>query len=69
MCVGPRHSVCCANVSTINGNLLGWVKEFRYLGVYLVSSSNFKRNYAYAKKAFYRSFNAIFGRVDRLASE
>ena len=28
-----------------------------------------KPNYAYAKKAFYRSFNAIFGRVGRLANE
>jgi len=38
-------------------------------GVYLVSSHNFKCNYTYAKKAFCRSFNAIFGRVGRLASE
>jgi len=45
------------------------VKELRYLGVYLVSSSKFKCNFSYAKKAFYRSFNAIFGRVGRLATE
>jgi len=39
------------------------------MGVYLVSSSKFKCNYAYAKKAFYCSFNAIFGRVGCLAYE
>jgi len=69
MRVGPHHLVHCVNIKTINGNVLEWVKELRYLGVYLASSSNFKCNYAYAKKAFYRSFNAIFGRVGRLANE
>ena len=49
--------------------MLDWVKEIRYLGIYLVSSSKYKCNFAYSKKAFYRSFNAIFGRVGRLASE
>jgi len=33
------------------------------------SSSKFKCNFSFAKKAFYRSFNAIFGRVGRLATE
>ena len=69
MRVSPRHSVCCANIKTLNGNLLDWVKEFRYLGVYLVSSHNFKCNYTYANKYFYRLFNAIFGRLGCLASE
>jgi len=43
----------------------GFFDKFKYL----VSSSKFKCNFSYAKKAFYRSFNAIFGRVVRLASE
>ena len=49
--------------------MLNWVNELRYLGVYLVSSNKFKCNYAYARKSFYRSFNAIFGRVGRLVNE
>ena len=66
--MGPRHLVHCANIKTINGNVLNWVNELRYLGVYLVSSNKFKCNYAYARKSFYRSFNAIFGRVGRLGN-
>jgi len=69
MRMGPRHLVHCSNIKTINGNVLNWVNELRYLGVYLDSSNKFKCNYAYAKKSFYRSFNAIFGRVGRLVNE
>ena len=68
MRMGPCHLVHCANIKTINGNVLNWVNELRYLGVYLVSSNKFKCNYAYARKSFYRSFNAIFGRVGRLGN-
>jgi len=63
MRMGPRHSVHCAKIKTINGNVLNWVNELRYLSVYLVSSNT------YARKSFYRSFNAIFGRVGRLVNE
>jgi len=56
-------------MKTLNGSELIWVKELRYLGIYLVSSNNLKCNYANAKKAFYRSFNAIFGCVGRSAPE
>jgi len=35
----------------------------------LVSSSKYKCDFAYCKKAFSRSFNAIFVRIGRLASE
>ena len=69
MRMGPRYLVQCVNIKTINGNVLDWVSELRYLGVFLVSSSKFKCNYAYAKKSFYRSFNAIFGRVGRRVNE
>ena len=71
MRVGPRHMIGphCENIQTLNGSVLDWVNEIRYLGIYLVSSNKFKCNFAYSKKAFYRSFNAIFGRLGRLASE
>jgi len=39
MRMGPRHLVHCANIKTINGNVLNLVNELRYLGVYLVSSN------------------------------
>ena len=46
-----------------------WVHEIRYLGVYFVSGSRFKCSFSNAKKSFYRSFNAIYGRIGRAASE
>jgi hypothetical protein len=41
----------------------------RYLGIYVSAARNFKCNLSDAKKSFYRSFNAIFGKVGRRASE
>jgi len=43
--------------------------EIRYLGVFIVRSRLFKCSLVHAKKSFYRSANAIFGKVDRFASE
>ena len=43
--------------------------EIRYLGIFLVKSSKFKCSLNYAKCACYRSLNAIFGSIGRIASE
>ena len=40
----------------------------RYLGVYLVSSKALSCNHDLSKSFFYRAFNAIYGKVGRLAS-
>ena len=69
MRVGPQHDAICANLVTLSGKQLEWVHEMRYLGVYFVSSVNFKCSFSNAKKSFYRSFNAIYGRIGRAASE
>ena len=66
---GPRHNVTCSNISTLNGDNLLWTKSCRYLGVYMCSSNSFKCSLSNAKKSFYRSFNSIFGKLGRLASE
>jgi len=44
MRMGPRHLVHCAYIKTINGNVLNWVNELRYLGIYLVDSNKLKCN-------------------------
>jgi len=41
----------------------------RYLAIYIVRFRNFKCCFDNAKKSLYRSFNAIFGKVGRSASE
>ena len=69
MRIGPQCQTVCANLSTLNGKDLVWVKELRYLGVYFVSNCIFKCSLSEAKKSFYRIFNAIYGRIGRSASE
>ncbi|HMV61673.1 MAG TPA: reverse transcriptase family protein, partial [Agitococcus sp.] len=69
MRIGPRFDVFCTNIITFAGNALPWVNTLRYLGVYLISSRSFKCSLDNAKRSFYKSLNAIFGKVGRLASE
>ena len=69
MRIGNRFDIKCANITSKNGMCLPWVTEMRYLGVFIVSSSKFKCSLDYAKRAFYRSANSIFGKVANAASE
>jgi len=69
MRIGPQCQTVCTNLLALNGHQLCWVKELRYLGVYFVSSCKFKCSLDEAKKSFFRSFNAVYGRVGRFASE
>ena len=67
--IGPRNDVVCAKIASVSGCVLPWVPETRYLGVYIVNSKSFKCSIDAAKRAFYRSANAIFGKIGRIASE
>lgn len=51
------------------GLSLPWVKELKYLGVCFMSSRTFRCSFDQAKRSYYRSLNAIFGKVGRIASE
>jgi len=68
MRIGPRCDTVCSNVVTANGFVLPWVDEIKYLGIVIIKSRTFKCSFVQAKKAFYRSLNAIFGRIGRIAS-
>jgi endonuclease/exonuclease/phosphatase family metal-dependent hydrolase len=67
--IGPRYNAECLSITTTDGHALPWVDKIRYLGVTIVCSKVFKCSFDLAKRAFYRSLNAILGRVGRLASE
>lgn len=67
--IGPRCDVLCAAIVTSNGCSLPWVDKIRYLGIFIVRSRVFKCSLEYAKRACYRSLNAIFGKIGRVASE
>jgi len=70
MIIGTRFNKHCANnISVQDGQERNWVQSCRYLGITVESASHFKCNIGEAKKSFYRSFNAIFGRVGRIAKE
>jgi len=66
---GPRHDADCANLTMKNGDAIAWVSTCRYLGVYFVSGRELKCCFDQAKQKFFRSFNAIFSKVGRSASE
>jgi len=58
----------CHIIIIINDNL-PWATELRYLGIYILSSHVFKCSQDHAKRAYFRSLNAIFGKIGRNASE
>jgi len=66
--IGARFKAECCNLVTGEGQVLKWANDIRYLGTYIVSSSSFKCSLDNAKRSFYRSFDAIFGKVGRIAS-
>jgi len=66
---GPRYDAECGPLVTISRQRLAWVESCRYLGVYLCAARNGKCLFDEAKKAYYRSFNAVFGKIGRHASE
>jgi len=58
--IGPRCDVSCATVRSNKGHSILWLKEMRYLGIFIVCSRVFRCNLHYAKRNFYPSANAIF---------
>ena len=65
---GPRFDTDCFQIVTANGDIIEWANSIRYLGDYFVSGRLFKCNWDHTKSSYYRSFNAIFGRIGRFAS-
>jgi len=62
--VGPRYDSICSNLTTLEGREIMWMNNVRYLGGSLLSC-----NYdLIIKKSFHSAFNAIYGKVGRLAS-
>ena len=67
--IGPRWNVVCNNIVTSSGHELPWVENMRYLGIFVISSHIFRCSLDHAKRSYYRSLNAIFGKIGRNASE
>jgi hypothetical protein len=67
--VGPRFDASCAELQCADGSFLKWHSSCRYLGVYFKSGRFLRCSFEQARVKFFRAFNAILGRVGRLASE
>jgi hypothetical protein len=67
--IGSRFNAKCANLHLKCGNVIPWVTCCRYLGIHVVSARTFKCDFDEAKRSLYRSFNAIYGKIGRCASE
>jgi len=67
MRVGARCDAVCANITTSGGMQLPWVKEIRYLGIYIPQTRYFEGVMHEHKKSFFRSVNAIIGKVGRVS--
>ena len=63
MRIGLRHN-CNARSLTINGTVLPWKNEIRYLGIIINSSKHFTFNIQCVKHKFFRALNGIFGKVN-----
>ena len=66
--VGRRHNIKCVDITAVNGTIIPWVNACRYLGIYIMSGSVFKCDFAYSKISLFRSFNALFGKIGHRAS-
>jgi len=71
MRIGPRADAVytCNNMTCFSGLSLRWINEIRHLGIFVKTSRYFKCSLDHAKRSFYRSANAIFGKVGRIATE
>jgi len=67
--IGPRFNAECVNITSISGLQFKWVDKCRYLGVFFVSGWLFRCSFDNAKSSFFTSFNSIFSKIGRQASE
>jgi hypothetical protein len=68
---GPRFNVTCQHITSLglNGVKFDGVDKCWYLGIFLVSGRQFHCSFDNAKSKFFTSFNSIFSKVGRFASE
>jgi len=61
--IGPRNDETSASIVSLDGHIISWTREIRYLGIYMVGSTVFRCSLHHAKCDFYRVDNAVFGKV------
>jgi len=62
MRIGRRFNIAAGDIH-LNDKPIAWVKEIRYLGLYIVAASSFKCNLHYAKIIFFLYLNGILSKL------
>ena len=62
MRIGPRFRANCSNIM-VNGEPLSWVKKTKFLGVTILSCSNFMCDWHEARSNYYKTTNAILSNL------
>jgi len=66
---GPRFDAPCTRLLIGDDVVLPWVSSCKYLGIYFVSGRVLRCSFDISKRKFFRSFNAVYSKVGRRASE
>ena len=66
--IGNRYNAKCVPL-TLNGEVLKFVSELKYLGVYLVAGKYFRTTIDHLKVKFFHVFNCIFAHSKAANSE
>ena len=68
MRIGKRCMIKCSDL-LVNGVVVPFVEEIKYLGVYIRKSLTFFRSFSLAKISFFRSFNSIYSKASRAGED
>ena len=68
MRIGKRCMIKCSDL-LLNGVVVPFVEEIKYLGIYIRKSMNFLRSFSLAKISFFRSFNSIYSKASRASED
>ena len=63
--IGKRYK-CKAEPVCIDGLVIQWQTEAKYLGVTIISASKFRCNFQQTKSKFYRAANAILAKLGKI---
>ena len=61
--IGKRYKAECENLIAVDGSIIRWVSELKYLGVVLTQGVYLKINVHQHKVKFFKAFNSIFAKI------
>jgi hypothetical protein len=62
MRIGKRFNTSTSDIN-LNGKVINWCSEIKYLGVYISAATTFKCNLHNTKMKFFRSLNGLLSKL------